>query len=201
MQLSSAVFHELYLETGENRRKVQLINGVVRIPSPVRIDSHDRQNCIMIGLMFVYCTRVNSVEPLGSCTIRLNSLNEVQPDFGLRIEEGGLSKVEDGYVVGPVELVGDISNSSVRSDTASKLEAYRASGCMEYIVWKPAENKIVWYKLVSGNYEEIVPLDGILKSEQFPGLHIDVHAVLTNNRRQAMDRLLSAIDDPNSRNE
>ncbi len=201
LELSSAEFHELYLETGQNLRKVQLINGVVRMPSSVRIDGHERQSCIMNGLLFVYCTRMNGVEPLGSCTIRLNPLNEVQPDFGLRIKEGGLSKVEGGYVVGPVELVGEVSNSSVRRDTTCKFEAYKASGCKEYIIWKPEENEIVWYKLVSGKYEEIIPVDGILKSEHFPGLHIDLHAVFTNNLRQAMDRLLSAIDESNNQNE
>ncbi len=200
MELSSTEFHKLYLETGENLRKVQLINGIVRMPSPVRLKGHERENCTMNGLMFAYCARVNGVEPLGSCTIRLNSLNEVQPDFGVRIMEGGLSKIEDGYVVGPVELVGEVSNSSVRRDMTSKFEAYRASGCKEYINWKVEERKIVLYKLVSGNYEEIAPVDGVLKSEQFPGLVIDIRAVLTNNCGQAMDRVFCAIDKCNNHN-
>ena len=195
MELSSAKFHELYLETGEKIRKAQLINGIVRMPSPVRIDGHERENCILNGLMLLYCARTNGLEPLGSCTIKLNSTNEIQPDFGLRNEKGGLSKVENGYVVGPVELVGEVSCSNVRRDTTSKFKAYEASGCKEYIICKPEEKEIVWYKLVSGNYEEIVSVDGILKSQQFPGLHIDVHAVLTHNRRQAVDSLISALQD------
>ena len=72
---------------------------------------------------------------------------------------------------------------------------------MQYIVWNTGENETVWHKSVSDKYELIVPVDCTLKSEQFPGLHTDVRAVLTHNLRQAMDSLPRAIDESNNHNE
>ena len=58
MQLTSAEFHDRYLKAGDNLRKVQLINGVVHMPTPVRHDVHDKQNCLMVRLMTLYCSRM-----------------------------------------------------------------------------------------------------------------------------------------------
>ena len=163
------------------------------MPSPVRQDLHDNQNCIMIALMAIYSARMREVMPISSATLKLGSRNEVQPDFGLRREDGS-TKIENGYIVGPVELVGEISASSVARETTSKFEVYEASGFKECMIWETERNNLTWYKLAFGKYEEIVPIDGILKSEQFPGLQTDMHALLTNNIQRAMDRLNSAID-------
>ena len=47
---------------------------------------------------------------------------------------------------------------------------------------------------MSNTYQENVPVDGILKSEMFSRLHIDKHALLTNNVQRAMELLNSALD-------
>ncbi len=76
-----------------------------------------------------------------------------------------------------------------------KLEAYEASGCKKYIIRKTQEKQFVWYKLASGKYQEIVPVDGILKSEEFPGVHGDKDALLAENYHGAIDGLNSALDE------
>ncbi len=77
MQLSTAQFHDLYMKSNDSLRKVQLINGVVRMLSQVRLGVHGRQNNIMSGLMFVYSARAAGVEPTVSATLKLSTRNEV----------------------------------------------------------------------------------------------------------------------------
>ena len=193
MQLSAEESHARYLKSG-NFRKVQLINGMMRMPSPVRFEAHDEPNNVMITLIVNYSAKMAGVRSIGSATLKLDSRNNIQPEFEL-LREDGSSTIENDYIVGPVELVGEISESSIRGYTTSKFEAYRAIGSKEYMIWKTVLNEIVLYKLVYVNYEEIVPVDGTLKSQQFPGLHIDTEALITNSHQRAMERLNSVLDE------
>lgn len=116
MELSAEEFQARYLKSVHNLRKVQLINGIVRMPSPVWFEAHDEPNVAMIGLVYIYSARMAGVRPINSATLKLISRNTIHPCFGLRREDGS-SRVEKDYVEGAVELFGEISASNIRRDT------------------------------------------------------------------------------------
>jgi Uma2 family endonuclease len=84
-----------------------------------------------------------------------------------------------GYIQGPPELVAEIASSSVSIDLNDKLRVYRRNGVREYIAWRVLDRVIDWFVLREGQY---LPLnaseDGISRSEIFPGLWLDVRAML-----------------------
>jgi len=164
-------------------KKAELIEGTVFMPPPaLRWDEHARPDGIMGGWLLVYESATPGVQMGHNASIRLDLDNEPQPDLALIIEPacGGQARVgPDGYLDGAPELVVEIAASSVSIDLHTKLRVYRRNGVREYIVWRTEEVTIDWFALRAGEY---VPLqaapDGIIKSELFPGLWLDVQAAL-----------------------
>jgi Uma2 family endonuclease len=162
-------------------RKAELIGGVVYVASPVT-DDHGTPHALVpqwlgfyrLGTPFLNC----SVDG----TVRLDNLNQPQPDIHLRIDEahGGRSRLTpDRYVAGAPELVIEIAVSSKSFDLKEKLEAYRLSGAPDYIVWRVMDDAIDWFILRDGKYDRL-PLgpDGLYRSEIFPGLWLDPKALI-----------------------
>ncbi|WP_343395255.1 Uma2 family endonuclease [Candidatus Amarobacter glycogenicus] len=115
-------------------------------------------------------------------TIRLDPDNEPQPDVMLfrAPDNGGQARIdEDGYLVGAPELVVEISASSASYDLGAKKEAYRRNGVQEYIVWQILERRIDWFRLANGAYQSVAANQaGVIESEVFPGLRLNVSAML-----------------------
>lgn len=109
-------------------------------------------------------------------TLRLDEKNEVQPDACLwREEPNGPHLDEKGYLVGVPKLVFEFATSSASYDLHDKKEAYRRNGVREYVVWRPRDGLVDWFRLVAGEYESIEPDgDGVITSEAFPGLRLDI---------------------------
>ena len=189
--MSRAEFHRLYEEC-EGLRKVELIEGVVYMPSPEKFEQHSRQNTLLIGWLLAYQDyRPGDVEASVGGSILLDDENEPIPDamlFRLRPD-----RFEDGYVNGAPELIIEIANTSVSRDLHQKKEAYRRNGVIEYIVWRVRDGEIDWFQLRNGDYERRVPdPEGVIESEVFPGLRLDLSAALAIDRR----RLLAAVRPP-----
>jgi Uma2 family endonuclease len=162
-------------------RKAELIGGVVYVASPVS-DVHGTPHSDLDQWIGFYRLGtpylISSVEG----TVRLDDLNQPEPDIHLRIDEahGGRSTLSaDKYLEGAPELVVEIAVSSKSFDLKEKLEAYQRSGAPEYIVWRVLDQAIDWFVLREGRYERL-PLgpDGLYRSEVFPGLWLDVGAML-----------------------
>jgi Uma2 family endonuclease len=52
----------------------------------------------------------------------------------------------------------------------------------EYIVWRTEDAAIDWFELVEGAYQRRQPdAAGIIESSQFPGLRLDVPAILAGD--------------------
>jgi Uma2 family endonuclease len=160
--------------------KAELIEGIVYMTFAVRIDFHAEPHSIMVLWAGTYAVGHPDLQTGDNGTLRLDNDNEVQPDALLRRREGGTSRVSaDNYVEGPPELVIEISASTVSIDLHTKKDVYRRSGVGEYIVWRVADGAIDWFDLVRGQYELRAPdADGIVESRQFPGLRLDVPALL-----------------------
>ena len=141
-------------------KKAELIEGVVYMPSPVRIDLHGRPHAQIMAWLGAYWIATPGVDLADNSTVYLDSNNEPQPDALLRIEpaQGGRSRIIDkGYVEGPPELIVEIAGTSADYDLQDKLEVYRRCGVQEYIVWQTQEKHLDWFQLVNGEVCDVYP--------------------------------------------
>jgi len=172
-------FHRRYLLRPD--LKAELVEGVVYVASPVRYEYHDKQAAFVRGWLFAYAARHRDVELGNDATLILDNDNEVQPDAFLFLRNDPTSPKPNpnGLLVGAPQLVVEVAGSSMSRDLGDKLRAYRRNGALEYIVWRVEDGAIDWLRLVDGEYERLAPgPDGIVESETFPGLRLDVAAML-----------------------
>jgi Uma2 family endonuclease len=118
-------------------------------------------------------------------TVRLDLENDPQPDAAVFIDSGhgGQAVVsDDDFIEGAPELMADVSSGADWFDLGTKLNVYRRNGVREYVVWRVLNQEVDWFVLREGNYERLIPsADGLLKSEVFPGLWLNVPALLAGN--------------------
>jgi Uma2 family endonuclease len=180
-------------------KKAELIEGVVYMPSPVS-DDHAGPHFDLISILGFYRIGTPGVLGRDSGTVRLDLENEPQPDIFLRIasECGGQSRVDDdGYVAGAPELIAEISASSVSYDLHDKLHAYQRNGVREYLVWRVWDAAIDWYVLRADRFERTLPAAaGHFQSEVFPGLWLDLDALLCGDLPRAMAVLQQGVASP-----
>lgn len=180
-RLSRSEFERRY-EAMPHLRKAELIQGVVHMPSPVRLRRHGNPHARFVTWLGNYEAVTPGVITGDNSTARLDLENEPQPDALLLIdpEHGGQAQISaDDYVESAPELVGEIASSSVSYDLHVKLESYRRNGVKEYIVWRVLDRDIDWFVLRGGAYEKLAPdNEGLLKSTVFPGLWLDAAALI-----------------------
>lgn len=166
-------------------KKAELIEGVVYVASPVRLDEHAEPHADLVTWLGNYRRATPGVRVGDNGSVRLDGLNVPQPDAFLFIprELGGQAfRDEDGYLNGAPELVAEVAATSASYDLNVKMEAYRRSGVREYLVWRALDGCLQWFVLRGSDYEELQPgPDGILRSEAFPGLWLDPKALLTGD--------------------
>ncbi len=171
--LTRAEFERRY-EAHPEIKKAELIEGVVYIPSPVRVRHHARPHGTIITWLGTYAAATPGVMMLVEPTLRLDYDNEPQPDAVLCREPslGGRSRVgEDDYLEGSPELIVEVAASSAAYDLHAKLHAYQRHGVQEYLAVLMYEQQVRWFALREGVYEPLAPDEsGVLRSEVFPGL-------------------------------
>lgn len=173
-------------------KKAELIEGTVYMASPLKFEPHAEPHADLIGWLWTYKVTTSGVRLGDNPTIRMDLDNEPQPDVLLMIDEacGGTAYIgSDGYVEGSPELVIEVAASSAAIDSGSKKRAYRRNGIREYIVWQVFDQKIDWYSLTDEDYISLDAEDGVIKSLVFPGLWLDVTAMLTGD----MPRVLAVL--------
>jgi Uma2 family endonuclease len=181
-------------------KKAELIEGVVYMPSPVRVYRHGQPHFDLITWLGVYRAGTKGVSGGDNTTARLDLDNEPQPDAMLFIEptRGGQVKVsDDDYVEGAPELVAEVASSSVSFDLHTKFNVYRRCGVKEYIVWRVLDREIDWFVLEHGAFERLPPdTDGIYKSRVFPGLWLNGEALLNGDLAQVLATLQTGLASP-----
>lgn len=193
-RLTRSEFERRYAAS-PNVRKAELIEGVVFMPSPVRYQSHSNPHWILATWLGYYASKTPGLSGGDNGTVRLDIDNEPQPDLFLLLppHAGGLAKIDDDdYVSGPPALICEIASSSVSIDLHHKKNAYRRNGVPEYLVWRVEEGALDWFNLINGDYvaQAAETPDGVLKSRQFPGLWLDVPALL----RGDLPALFASVD-------
>ncbi len=173
-------------------KKAELLEGVVYMGSPVSFERHAGPHSDLMTWLGFYRAMTPGVLSGDNGTVRLDNDNEPQPDAFLFIVSGGQAHIgEDGYLEGAPELAAEITASSVSYDFHVKHDVYRRSGVQEYLVWRIDDEAFDWFVLNEGRYERLEPADGILVSKTFPGLRLDVEALL----RGDMARVLSVLQE------
>ena len=193
-QLMRLEFERRY-ERMVNLKKAELIEGVVYMPSPLRINQHGNPHAHIITWLGCYEAATVGVQLGDNCTVRLDAENEPQPDALLRIKKGGQSTIsDDDYVEGAPELIAEIAASTASIDLHDKLKAYRRNQVQEYLVWRVYDGELDWFRLQEGQYLKLQPNEqGIIKSEIYPGLWLDVSALLNGNLAQVLEVLQQGI--------
>lgn len=183
-RLTRAEFERRYSAMSEVKG-AQLIEGIVYMPSPVRYVSHGGPHFALITWMGSYRIKTPYVNGGDNSTNRLDNDNEPQPDVVLflpRAAGGQVTVDEDGYLSGAPELVCEVSASTVSIDMNDKLNVYRRNGVKEYLVWRVEDGAIDWFELVEGRYVPLtVDENGIVRSKVFPGLWLNVPAMLKDD--------------------
>lgn len=179
--------------------KAQLIEGTVYMPSPVTHTDHGNPHFNFIGWMSFYAMYTPGVEGGDNGSLRLDMENEPQPDAYLiiRPDHGGQVRIEDGYIVGGPELVGEVSASSVSIDLHGKLRAYQRNGVREYVVWRVFDRAIDWFVLRDGQFTPLsLGGDGLYRSEVLPGLWLDPTALVNGNLLALHQLMQQAVATP-----
>ena len=179
-------------------KKAELVEGIVYMASPLRYRQHGLPHSQVMIWLGNYATATPGLETADNTTVRLDYDNEPQPDALLRLDEsvGGNSRItEDDYIEGAPELIVEIAGSSASYDLHDKLQVYRRNGVREYLVWLVEDQEFRWYVWQEGRYDQQQPDDvaGILKSPFFPGLWLDVSALLAGEMQQVLSVLNSGI--------
>ena len=192
--LSREEFHRRYLARPDIK-KAELIDGVVYVPSPLRGDYHGEPHGFVMHWLGHYRLGAPGLRCMDSTTLLLDGNVEVQPDAMLwRPVDGGPYMNERGFIVGPPQLIVEVSASSASYDLYEKKEAYRRNGVPEYVVWRVLDEAIDWFRLRDGQYVLIEPdADGLIESEQFPGLRLNVTSMLAGDLATVLAQMRGTV--------
>ena len=198
-RLTRAEFERRY-DAMPELKKAELIDGVVYMPSPVRLRKHGQPHYDVITWMGVYRAGTPGVLGADNASVRLDPDNMPQPDVLMMIDpsQGGRARIsEDDYVEGAPELVVEVASSSASYDLHAKLDVYRRYGVAEYLLWRVLDRAIDWYVLREGRFEPMAADDrGRLRSEIFPGLWLDAEAILRGDLSAVLEAAREGLASP-----
>ena len=160
--------------------RAELIDGVVYMASPTK-NPHASLPWSIVERLAPYARATPGCEGKVEPTLRLDDTTEPEPDAVLRLaaEAGGASRVEDGYLAGPVELVVEGAASSAAIDLHQKKDAYLRNGIGEYVVVLAHSLEVFWFVRGESGWVPLTPDGrGVLRSRIFPGLWLDARALL-----------------------
>ena len=162
-------------------KKAELIEGKVHMASAVRWRHHGRPHFVLTGWLAAYEAETPGVQGGDNSSIRMDLDNEPQPDATLIIDPARGGRVrfsDDDYIEGAPELVIEVAASSASIDLTTKLRVYQQNAVGEYLVWRVPDRAVDSFVLRKGEYVPFTPTDGVLRSESFPGLWLDVEAMI-----------------------
>lgn len=196
--LDQPTFHERYLAMPAGFR-AELIEGVVFVPSPLKMN-HGRHHGLVMGWLMNYGAATPGVIFSDNPTVILGDRSEPQPDAVLMIDPacGGQAEVsEEDFLEGPPELIVEVASSSEAYDMHGKRRDYERAGVLEYLVVLLRENAVRWFVLEDGAYRNLEPdEDGVFRAHVFPGLWLDPNALLQLDARRLLDTLQQGLNHP-----
>ncbi len=187
-------------EADADLKKAELIGGMVYMASPVRADRHGEPDSLIQGWLLHYAAATPGVRSSTNTTVKLGVEDVAQPDGLLRILPGHGGRVNPdakGYLEGPPELLVEIAASSASYDAREKWVSYRRAGVAEYLLYRTDDAEVDWWSLEGHEYRKLEPgAEGILRSKVFPGLWLDVKALLSGNAAALLSTVDLGLQDP-----
>jgi Uma2 family endonuclease len=181
-------------------KKAELIEGVVYMPSPVRLEHHASPHLDISGWLATYKAYTPGVRAGADGTIRLDLDNEPQPDAMLFIDPacGGQALIDaDDYVAGAPEFVLEISASSASIDLHAKFRVFQRNKVREYVVWRIHDAIVDWFVLENDKFAPLAPdAEGICRSPSFPGLWLSSKALIRNDMAEVLRVLQLGLESP-----
>jgi Uma2 family endonuclease len=181
-------------------KKAELIEGVVYMPSPVRLRRHADPHANLVCWLVYYRAFTPGVCAGDNATLRLDLDNESQPDVAMIVEpsHGGQAQLsEDDYVVGGPEFVAEVASSKVSIALNTKLQVYQRNGVQEYLVCRVEDQEIDWFVLRQGQYDRLAPdASGVHRSEVFGGLWLTAAALVQGDMATVLQVLQQGIASP-----
>jgi Uma2 family endonuclease len=188
------------IEMGEDPKGIERLEGVVYMPASIRAQQHAEPQGYMVTWLGTYTAMTPGVQLGGNATSKLDLENDPESDAFLRIrpECGGQSRTDRrGFIDGPPELLVEVTGSTTEKDLELKFEVYRRNGVLEYIVWETLAEEFYWFALENSEYVRMTPgVDGLLKSRVFPGLWLDVEALLNGDLARVLAIVQQGITTP-----
>ncbi len=195
-QLTRSDFEQRY-DAMPHVKKAELIEGIVYMPSPVRVRNHGKPHGQIMSWIGTYSAATPGVDFADNTTLRLDPDNEPQPDAVLWIEAaaGGQARVSaDDYLEGSPELIVEVAASSASYALHVKREVYRRNGVQEYVAWRVYDRQVDWFWLENGQYVTVPPdAEGMLHSRTFPGLRLAVPALLSGDLAHVLAALQQGL--------
>lgn len=201
--LDQPTFHHRYLHMPRKFR-AELLGGVVFVPSPLAYP-HGRHHGMVMGCLFVYETETVGVVALDGASVILGEDSEPQPDgmLILQPEWGGKTRLvrrdekKELYVSGPPELIIEVASSSQAYDLYEKKRDYERLGVQEYAVILLRDQDARWFVREGEKFVDLEkPAAGVYKSRVFPGLWLDVPALLAEESRKMIETLRLGLASP-----
>lgn len=191
-RMSQPEFHRRYEDCPEDE-KWELVGGIVYMASPLKW-KHSSFDGEIGYLLESYRRSTPGVDVTHNATAILSERSEPQPDLAMRIlhEYGGQSRINaDDYLEGAPELVVEVAHSRRNLAMHAKREDYRRNGVIEYLVLLIEEQEVYWFSFPD---DEIRPnREGISKSRVFPGLWIDLDALLRRDSHRLLEVLRKGL--------
>jgi hypothetical protein len=158
-------------------KKAELLEGVVFMPSLVTDRYHGNPHFQIIQWLGLYQLATPGTAGGDNSTLRLDLVNEPQPDLLLRIlptHGGACGWDADGNLQGAPEFIAEVSGRKANYDSGVKREVYLRHGVKEYVIWRVLDEAVDWCVLREGHYEvRAADEQGVLRSAVFPGLWLD----------------------------
>lgn len=174
------------------KAKAELIKGVVRMSPHAKVLKleHAQTHLLLATWLGVYAAHTPSALALDNVSYRVDAQNELQPDLVLMLRDGRAYVDAEGFLAGAPELVIEVAVSTADRDLGAKREVYQRAGVQEYAVWHVSEALFNWWVLEQGVYQTLTPnTEQVLHSRVFPGLWLDVPALLRRDLAAMLARL------------
>jgi Uma2 family endonuclease len=150
-----------------------------------------------MGWLLAYEEATPGTDIFDNATDILGPESEPQPDAILIVfpEKGGQTRENsEGWMEGPPEFIAEVASSTESYDLYEKKRDYEKEGVKEYLVVALRQAQVFWFASRDGKFEPLPPgPDGILRSENFPGLWLDPDALLRRDTRRLLEVLRQGL--------